>query len=107
MYYLYNSYCYETLDKAAQSFYSKGFLEGLGVINSYSLVSANEVSFLYTSTNGNKVSSFNYTFTECFQVGFDNSFFGVTHHQSIELAWEVVGILFAAWSIKALKKFLI
>jgi hypothetical protein len=81
-------------------------LDGLGVLKSYSLISADEVAFIYTSFNSQDL-TFNYRFSECVQAGFDNSFFGVTQNQSIELAWEVVSILFAAWAIKALKKFLI
>ena len=107
--YLYNSYCYESLDSVAASFFSKGIIDNLGILQSYSVASSDTVSFIYLPlsqvNNNNPVfSSFSLRFLECSAMGFDNSFFGVTPVDAFAVSWAVVAVLAAAYKFKIIKK---
>jgi hypothetical protein len=103
--YLYNSYCYDTLNLAAQSFYSRSVIDGFGVLNSYSLISIDTVNFVYLLPN-NTLSNFDYKFIECFKPGFDNSFFGFTPADSFEISWASAIVICSVYGFKVIKKML-
>jgi hypothetical protein len=90
--YLYNSYCYETIESAAASFYSKGIIDGLGLITSSSITAPDTVSFIYLPLSEVAkpipiYSAFTYRFLSCNSIGFDNSFFGITSADALLISW--------------------
>lgn len=106
---LYNSYCYESLDFAAASFYSKAVIDNLGFLSSYSVTLPDSVSYIYLpfSQVGNPspvYSSFVVRFPECSALGFDNSFFGVSPADAVLVSWAVVAVLLMAYKFKVIKK---
>lgn len=122
--YLYNSYCYETINLAAQSFYSQGFINGFGVLQGYSIKNLDTVTFSFfvsnsavTTKNGNgngggntttfTIASIDYQFQSCSSLGFDNSFFGVSPIDSVLVTFAVISLLAVAYYFKILRKLVV
>ena len=106
MAYLFKSYCYETIDQASNAVYSQ-FELPFGVIQSVTGSDSNLlISYLYQSSNGLSVGSFNYSLASCTKLGFDNSFSGLTAADSTLIAGAVVSVLISAWVAKVVRRML-
>lgn len=105
---LYKSYCYPDLQSAINSLQSQVYIDGIGLIQSITPVppDAALVSYVHTDSSGYYLDAgtVTVTFPECTQQGFDNSYFGLSIPDAIDLGWEVFLILTVAASIKIIKK---
>lgn len=101
--YLYDSYCYPDLDSAAKSFYSKVHIENFGILQSYSIIDSQTISFVYIS-NSNLQQSFEYKFLECTSTGFDNSYFGIDYTDFRWFTFQMASLLIVAYTFKNLRK---
>ncbi len=100
---LYQNYCYPDIQTVADNLQSQAFIPGYGLIASASPVSATQISLGLTLADGSS-SSVVLTFPACFQLGFQNSYSGISLADSIELSGLCLLILATAYSIKILRR---
>lgn len=99
---LYNSYCYADIAAVSNSLSSNYFIGDGQVLESVSILNANQLLATYKR----QAITYDYTITvpDCTREGFDNSFFGVTIQDSIDVTWIAAGALLAVWAIKNLRR---
>jgi hypothetical protein len=106
--YLYNSYCYSDINAAADSLYSSAVINGIGIIQSYNVLNLDTVQYSVLAVNPINSKSFNfvfsYTFKTCSQLGFDNTYFGLTNQDIITISWQVVLCMTIAWGFKQIRQ---
>jgi len=97
----YNSYCYETINDVASSI-SSNFFIGDGQVVTGTAVSGSSIIVSAQSKN----QTYNYTVTppDCDSLGYDNTFFGVTVPDVMELWAGTTLLLVTVYVIKILKR---
>lgn len=108
-YFLYDSYCYSSIQDASASFFSRGAIDGMGVFQSYTVGSSSATYILLSSsisTNGNSgkvvqaTSSFTYTFPSCGFPGHDMPFLGLRVDDAFAISMAMVGLMLIAASYR-------
>lgn len=105
-YFLFKSYCYETIDQASNAVYSS-FELPFGVIQSVTPNGSTlSISYLHQNQNQTELSSstFNYSLATCDKLGFDNSFSGLTKKDSVDISAAIVAVLIAAYAAKIVRR---
>lgn len=99
---LYNSFCYLDIDSVNSSVASNFFLGDGSVLVSSAVINSDQINITYERTT--KTYTKTITVPDCFSVGFDNSFFGISVQDSLDAAWLSAIVLILAWGVKILKK---
>lgn len=99
--YLYNSYCYATLQDVSDSIYSQVFLGNGDSISSISIV-GNSLQI----TANNQQASYIVTTTPpaCDSLGFNNSYFGIDPATAAQLAFACGLAILSVWAVKIGKR---
>jgi len=99
---LYNSFCYADLDSVANSLGSNFFIGDGQVLQSVTILNADQLSLSFLKEA--VTNTYTITVPDCPRLGFDNSFFGVSMQDSVDVTWLSAGILIAAWAIKTMRR---
>lgn len=99
--YLYKQFCYETIDDVASSILSASIQGDGAFVDSVTTYTS---SIDINMVNRNQAWTYTYNPPSCSQLGFDNSFFGVTALDSVELAWMCSAVLIATWAVKTIRR---
>ena len=99
---LYKQYCYSSLQQVSDSIQSEVFLEDGSQIISTSISLPDNITV--TKTLNGVVSNFIVTPPNCIEIGFDNSYTGITTTEAIELGTSVSLVLLSVWAIKILRR---
>lgn len=99
---LFNSYCYTDINAVANSIGSHFFIGDGQVLQSVSVLNADQLSLSFLRES----STHQYVITspDCTREGFDNSFFGVSTSDAVQVTWLSIIVIIIAWSIKNLKR---
>lgn len=98
---LYKSHCYATLQEVADSIQSSPDI-GAGYMVSSAVVSGSNVAV--TANFGASVANYTVSPPTCSQVGFNNSYSGLTVADSLELWGLALLVMATAFSIKVIKR---
>lgn len=98
---LYKSYCYSDINQVADSLRSNVFTDDGSFITS---VIVTDQSLQISTLNNNK--SYSYTFipSDCYSLGYDNSFTGISTSDSVELGGFVLIAFVSAYVFKLVKR---
>jgi hypothetical protein len=127
MAYLYQSYCYSTLQDVANQIKSNLVLEGFGLVNNTLPLGSGSINIYYrpipTSTTATTTTSTSpvsnpygttttqpaqqtYVFTPplCEKLGYASSFSGLDQKDSLLISESVVAVLILAWTFKVVSR---
>ena len=99
---LYNQYCYATTADVRDSIESQMIIPGRGIVQSTSN-NGGVITVNYLD-DSNLLQSFDFTPPVCSQVGFDNSFTGISTVDAVEIGGLVSLALILAFSVKIVKR---
>ncbi len=100
--FLYNQYCYEDLFSVKRSIRSEMVIPDFGIVQTVSSV-VKTITVDYLKPDGT-TSSYSFTPPICQQLGYDNSFTGLTTNDSVEIGGYIVLALVIAYSVKILRR---
>jgi hypothetical protein len=98
---LHNSYCYSTLAEVRDSVWSDPDI-GSGFLISDVTISGSQL--LVTAKKSNTIKTYTLTPPTCSEVGFNNSYSGLTVADSLELWGLSLLVMATAFSIKVIKR---
>ncbi len=103
--FLFQSYCYETINETANALYSS-FVLPFGVIQSVTPNGGDNLLISYISENNGVLfsSTFNYSLAQCEKLGFVNTFSGLTKDDAISISAAIVSVLIAAFAVKVVRR---
>jgi len=99
--YLYNNFCYANESAVADAIASTVQLANGGLILGVTspAVAQVEIEFDLAGT----ITTHTVDLVECDRLGFNQSFFGITEADALDLAWLGIGVLVVAWGITQLR----
>jgi hypothetical protein len=102
---LYNSFCYATIQDVANSIQSEPFI-GSSILVSATVngISIDLVLETPKQTNGINVTTHTIYPPECTQLGFNNSYSGLTTVDALELSGLALLVFVVAWGGKMLRR---
>ncbi|GAB6140865.1 hypothetical protein JCM14076_15940 [Methylosoma difficile] len=99
---LYKNYCYPDSQAVAEAVHSEFTIEGFGIIQT---VTPNGDALTITVLTPDLTQqTINYTLQTCNQLGFNQSYTGLTVDDSLLLSGEILFALASVYAIKAVRK---